>query len=257
MRTYEKPNPEKPELISPQKFVEEKNVTFVGTIKDAGINYKKEEGILSPKTFFVIVSGGEKREKKYFQIILNKDKFGRIKIEFIADPQKLNPDGLLETALYRQMRCKSSQEDAPDKIFIVSDVDHFYDELVRIKPECEEADFSLIISNLCFEIWLYYGKFSNKPTDFDVPDNYLKISQSFKTYLDKKVKGGVNPGHAIFDIFDAIKNAKDNYEEDINCIPKLFSTNMFLLAEDILPLIETELKELISENEEKSRLYKK
>ena len=250
MRTYEKPNPEKPALFSPQKFVDEKAVPFVEPIKNAGKNYQKAEGILSPKTFFVIVSGGEKTERKYFQIISNKDNFGRIKIEFIADPKQLNPDGLLETAISKQERYKTSQEDTPDKIFIVSDVDHFYNDLVRIKPKCEKADISLIINNSCFEIWLYYGKFNNKPVDFVIPADYLKISRYFKTYLNRKVKGGVNPMYAIFDILVATQNAKNNYEKDANSIPKLFSTNMFLLAEDILPLIDIELKKLICKNDQ-------
>ena len=164
--------------------------------------------------------------------------------EFIADKKQLNPDGMLETALLKQQHYKSSQTDIPDKMFIVSDVDHFYNDLLRIKPKCENSDISLIISNSCFEIWLYYGKFSDKPSDFVIPDNHLKISQFFKTYLGDKVKGGANPKDAIFDIFVAIKNAKDNYEEDDYCLPKLFSTNMFLLAEDILPLIDKELMKM-------------
>jgi hypothetical protein len=48
-----------------------------------------------------------------------------------------------------------------------------------------------------------------------------------------------------------IKNAQIHYEEDENGIPKLFSTNMFALAEEILPLIDSELKKVIAENEQK------
>ena len=251
MRMYEKSNPEKPEFISPQKFIEEMDVPFVGIIKDAGINYKKEEGVLSPKTFFAIVSGGEEREKDYFQMISKKDKFRRVKIEFIADTNQLYPDGLIETALYKQEQYKTSQEDEPDQIFIVSDVDHFYNDLVRIKPKCEKNDIPLIISNSCFEVWLYYGKFNSKPSDFDIPANYLKISQSFKTYLGSKVKGGVNPKYAIFDIFVAIQNAKDNYQEDKNGIPELFSTNMFQLAEELLFFIQDDLLKLIDEKKQR------
>ena len=242
MRHYEKSNPEKPEFISLQKIVEENDVSFAGQIRDAGINYKKEEGVFLPISFFVIVSGGEIREKNYFHKIRNKDKYRRIKIEFITDPTQLNPDGMLETALCKQERYESSHTDTPDKIFIVSDVDHFYNDLLRIKPECEKADISLIINNPCFEIWLYYGKINSKPIDFVIPDDKLKISQLFKTYLGTKVTGGVNPIKAIYDISVAIKNAKDNYKEDTKSIPKLFSTNMFLLAEDIMPLIDIELK---------------
>jgi hypothetical protein len=257
MRNYAKSNPEKTAFLKPEKNIEEKVVPLFVTIKDAGENYRKEEGILSPKSFYVIVSGGEVRERNYFQTISNQDNFGRIKIEFIADPKQLNPDGLLEIAKYKQEHYKTSQESAPDKIFIVSDVDHFYNDLIRIKPECRKNNILLIISNPCFEIWLHYGKFDNKPTDFTIPDDSLKISKSFKTYLGGKAKGGVNPKSAIFDVVIAIQNAKNNYKEDKNGIPTIFSTNVFLLAEKILPLIDSELKKIIAENELKNRLYSK
>ena len=211
-------------------------------IEDAEKNYKKEDGTSQPKSFFVIVSGGEVRERNYFQKISNQDNSGRIKIEFIADPKQLNPDGLLEIAKYKQEHYKTSQESTPDRIFIVSDIDHFYNDLVRISHECKEKDILLIISNPCFEIWLYYGKIPNKPTDFIIPEDHLKISKSFKTYLGEKVKGGINPKTAIFDVYEAIDNAKKNYEEDEKGIPKLFSTNMFVLAEELLPWIDSVLK---------------
>ena len=257
MRKYEKSNPEKPTLTPAQKSVGKKSVIRIESIKDAGINYRKEEGIRLPKSFFVIVSGGEKRERDYFKVISNQDKFGRIKIEFVADTKQLYPDGLFNTAKRKKERYESSQENVPDKIFIVSDVDHYYDDLIRIKPKCKKANIQLIISNSCFEIWLYYGKFSNKPTNFVIPADPLKISKSFKAYLDRNVKGGVNPKYAIFDIFAAIKNAKDNYDEDKKKIPTLFSTNMFLLAEELLPLIEDELKTVMDEIEQKNRSYQK
>lgn len=253
MRSYAKSNPEKDTIPRPEKTVVEKIEPLSEKIEDAGKNYKKEDGTLQPKSFFVIVSGGEVRERNYFQKISKQDNFGRIKIEFIADPKRLNPDGLLEIAKYKQEHYKTSQESTPDKIFIVSDIDHFYNDLVRISHECKEKDILLIISNPCFEIWLYYGKIPNKPTDFIIPEDHLKISKSFKTYLGKKVKGGVDPQKAIFDVREAIYNAKKNYEEDEKGIPKLFSTNMFVMVEEFLPLIKNELRKLIAQNNKKRK----
>lgn len=256
MICYKKTNPEKNPFVPQPKKQEDTDISMI-PIKDAGKNYKKEVGKLIPFSFLVIISGGEEREKDYFKIISNQERFKQIKIEFIADSQMLNPDGLLEVAKYKQEHYKTSQEAEPDKIFIVSDVDHFMVELLRIKPECEKLGVYLIISNSCFEIWLYYGKFNTKPTDFEIPDDTLKISKSFKKYLGGKVKGGVNPKKAIFDISVNIRNAKANYEEDKSGIPELYSTNMFVLAEHLLPLIEDELKTLIAENEEGIKSHKK
>jgi hypothetical protein len=252
MRSYEKSNPEKP-VLEQQAAKKEIDVAEI-SIKDAGINYKKEDGILSPKSFFVIVSGGEKTERLYFKIISNQEKFGRIKIEFVADPNQLNPDGLLKTAKYKQEHYKSSQEDEPDKIFIVSDVDHFISELLRIKPKCEKLSIPLIISNSCFEVWLYYAYYSNSQIKaFPIPADKLKISKDFRQWMPKNI----NPAKAIFNIEQNIEFAKVNYEEDENGIPKLFSTNMFVLAESFLPLVKDEMAVIIAENEQKKLSYKK
>jgi hypothetical protein len=247
MRSYEKSNPEKP-VSEPKQPKTAGKASSVISIKDAGLHYRKVEGIRMPFSFLVIVSGGEVREKNYFKIISEQNKFKQIKIEFVADPMQLNPVGLLEIAKYKQNHYKESQEDVPDKIYIVADVDDFMEELLKIKPECVSVDISLIISNSCFEVWLYYGKFSKKPVDFIIPQDSSKISKSFKTYLGNKVKGGVDPRKAIFDVVTNMENAEANYQEDKNGIPVLFSTNMFLLAESLLPFIHDELKKLIDKN---------
>jgi hypothetical protein len=244
MRSYEKPNPEKPVVE-----IEPREVGLDDAppprIKDAGQNYRKEEGTREPFTFIVIVAGGEKREKAYFAWISNREKFRRIKIEFIADSTmnkgEGNPYRLLEVARCRQEHYATSRADEPDEIFIVSDVDEFMESLLRIKPECEHSNIRLIISNSCFEVWLYYGKFADRPDDFPVPSDVSKISQAFKTYLGEKARGGVDPRKAIFDVHENIENAKANYTEDANGIPELFSTNMFVLAEVLLPFIQEEL----------------
>ena len=108
---YEKLNPEKTASMSLQKPVVENFVSIEEPIEDVEDNYKKKEGLLSPKSFFVIISGGEKRERQYFQLFSNIDNFGRIKIQFLADPKQLYPDGLLEMAISKQERYKTSQED--------------------------------------------------------------------------------------------------------------------------------------------------
>ena len=252
MRSYEKSNSEKPVAEPRRQKTTVGKDPVAASIKDAGQNYRKEAGKLLPKSFFVIVSGGEKREKDYFKSKIIST-FKQIKIKFIAKSDEGNPERLLELAKDEQNRYKTSQEDEPDKIFIVSDVDHFMNKLLKIKSECTNLDISLIISNSCFEVWLYYGKFNNKPVDFKIPADAKEISQSFKTYLNSKVKGGIDPRKAIFDIRENIKNAKDNYSEDINGIPELFSTNMFLLAEALLPLIQDDLDILKAENTQQKK----
>ena len=260
-RTYSKVSLEKELKPQLQKKVIEVNVVPIQTIDQPAESYIKSETEIPPKTFLVIVSGGEVREKDYFKIVSNHDVFKRVKLEFIADPYKLSPDGLFEVAKYKKNRFGTSKNtDAePDKYYLISDVDHFKNELIRIKPKCKKEDFILIISNSCFEIWLYYAYCVTIP-NFPLPSDPLKISGKFKGWLPSVIPGGVKPKKAILNIYINIDNAKMNYSEDSDCIPVLFSTNMFLLAEELLPLIEPELTNMIEENkriEEKFRDRKK
>ena len=242
MRKYTKEAPKKePSGSSSQK---QKSVVSDDFIESKALSegYSKAEGWRIPKTFYVLISGGEKREKDYFKMLLLGDKFRRIKLSFVVDAKRLYPEGLLQIALdKKEYYATSSQEDAPDHFFIISDIDHFYNDLVRIQPLCSKEHIDLIMSNPCFEIWLYYGKEKEPPNDFVAPTEQLKISQAFKTYLGTKVKGGVNPKKALFDIKLAIEHAEEHYKEDDKGIPKLFSTNMFVLASQLLPLIDEEL----------------
>lgn len=246
-RTYSKGSPER-ELLPKQKNVTVEVLQV--PIKDIQLSeYQKPDIEEMPKTFFSIISGGEVREKDYFKFISVQDKFKRIKLEFIADPLKLSPDGMYELAKYRRTRYTTSQnEDAePDKIYLISDVDHFINELIRIKPKCENESFHLIISNSCFEVWLYYAYHDEIP-NFPLPTNPLKISSKFKGWLPSVIPGGIKPQKAILSIYPNIENARKNYRDDENGIPLLFSTNMYLLAEDLLPLIEPELTNMIEES---------
>jgi len=257
LRTYTKTNPERetrPSAIG--KRLENDKGSHSGDIS-APVGYQKGEGKQLPKSFWIIVSGGEKRERTYFNILLKGDSFKRIKLDFIADKNRLNPDGMLETAIELKKRFASSatEDEEPDRYYLISDVDHFYNDLVRISPICEAEDFNLIISNSCFEVWLYYAYFNVIPA-FPIPANYLKISWKFKGWLHGIVPGGVQTNKAILNIRQNISNAKVQFELDENKIPKLFSTSMYKLAEDLLPFIDMEINQMIEglkENERKGK----
>ncbi len=256
-RTYSKGNPEK-ELLPQQKkkIVEvETQQVPISDIQIAG--YQKTDIEKMPKAFFIIISGGEDREKDYFKIISFQDKFKRIKLEFIADPLKLSPDGMFELAEYKKARYTTSlnRDAEPDKIYLISDVDHFMNELLKIKPKCESEGFNLIISNSCFEVWLYYAYHDSIP-GFQLPLDPLKISSKFKGWLPSVIRGGIKTTKAILNIYINIDNAKINYKEDENGIPVLFSTNMYLLAEDLLPLIEPELTNMIDDNKKNEEKFR-
>jgi hypothetical protein len=258
LRTYSKSNPEK-ELLPPQVLMPiDAESVGVSSIKNLADGFQKQDLEIMPKAFFILISGGEAREKDYFRIISSHDKFERIKIDFIADPLKLSPCGMFEVAQYKKARYNSSKNtDAePDRIYLISDVDHYIAELLQIRPKCIKEGFSLIISNSCFEVWLYYAYCDSLP-NFTIPSNYLTISSKFEGWLLRAIRGGVKTTRAILSIGQNIEHAKKNYKEDINGIPELFSTNMFELAQDLLPLIEPELTALIEENKMNEAKYRR
>ncbi|MBB3187795.1 RloB family protein [Microbacter margulisiae] len=249
LRTYSKGNLEKELLPQQKRKTVETEAQVTSVVEAQPSAYQKPDLEEMPKAFFVLISGGEDREKDYFKIISSHDKFKRIKLEFIVDPQKLSPDGMFEIAEYKKARYNSSKnrDEEPDKIYLISDVDHFITELLRIKPKCLKEGFSLIISNSCFEVWLYYAYCDSLP-NFTIPSDSLKISSKFKGWLPSAIRGGVKTTRAILNVYQNIEHAKKNYKEDANGIPELFSTNMFELAEHLLPLIEPELTDFIEEN---------
>jgi hypothetical protein len=244
----------------PQR-IQEKSFTKVPEeavfLKDSSV-YLKPDKEIPAKTFVVIISGGEEREKKYFKIISNKEKFPRIKIEFIADPTNLTPLGMFEIAKFKKERYLSSQNkeiDAPDNIYLVSDVDEFRKELLEIIPKCKNEGLHLSISNPCFEIWLYFAFQPDLPA-FPIPERLETISWKLKEWLPSVIKGGINPTKAIFSIQENIRNAQLNYAEDEQGIPQLFATNLFELAKEIYPHIEEEITKMKDENKKREEKYR-
>ncbi len=205
--------------------------------------YSKGEAIIEPEAFFVVFSNGEVREKNYFSWMMRN--CPRLKLEFEGIPQ--SPDDLLVKAVEKKEEyAKTASEMYPDKYYAVTDVDHFYNDIVRSQDDYVANGIQLVISNPCFEVWLYYSKRDDMFDGFLMPDNLLKLSQEVKHFLNQKIPGGCNPKRAVFDIKDNISNARLHYAEDCNGVPVVFTTNMFVLAEDLLPHIEIELERQIS-----------
>lgn len=234
-------------------------ITSEGTSIPLIVGYNKEEGTIIP-SLFIIISGGVKREKQYFEIYNKKDynlnqKFPRIQVKFVSkDGKGLQPKQMLEEALKLKNSTTTTHE--KDRFYLVTDVDEFRDDLIMIKSKCRAENLRLVISNYCFEVWLYYGKHDTRPTlnqtkKYITPTNTSQCSKEFKRYLNELGSVGSEKA-AIYDIENAIKNAQRNYSEDLYGIPTRFSTNMFKLAKEILAILGDDL-EIYREEEEKKK----
>lgn len=240
-RYYQKGNPEK----EPLEAVADKNVTS-SAFNDVALSvsnsaYTKPEATLQPKAFLIVFSGGTEREKNYFYLIKhNPSLYPDIKVDFFAEPnfEKGGKPLITSFAISKVKEYRESASvDNPDSFWLLTDVDHFEQFLAEMRAECDENGIQLIISNSCFEVWLYYAEKADKCIGFDIPDDKNKISSAFKSWANTQIKGGLKPRKAILMIEQNIANARANYYEE-NGLPTLFSTQMFHLAEEMLPYVK-------------------
>lgn len=251
-RHYQKGNPE----IEPSKStLITKNAKVFNNdanVSDFKYIYTKPEASKLPRALFVVFAGGTEREKDYFRLInRNSELFPFVRIAFYADPN-FDEGGKPSIIRYAKEKTAEYKESASienaDSYFLLSDVDHFEQFLPSMKQDCIANDIELIISNSCFEVWLYYAEKNDRCVGFVIPDNKLNISSAFKKWANTQVKGGLKPTKSIFNIVQNIANAKKNYVEEKG-LPTLFSTQMFRLAEKMLPYVEDGLKQLKNEHD--------
>lgn len=133
-----------------------------------------------------------------------------------------------------------------DHIFFLTDLDSFRSELQSILADQKETPYQWIISNPCFEIWLYYSYFSDDPSEKLKKLLFLseeKRPNKLKTLNNKLLPGGIDPRKAFDEMETAIKNACTYWPgADKYNIPKLFGTQIYFLAEQIWSRIEKEFK---------------
>ena len=94
-------------------------------------------------------------------------------------------------------------------------------------------------SNPSFEIWLFYHFFAIKPVNSEV-ESY----STFKEYVNRVISGGFNFQKDQVKLKDAIVNSKANYDFTLVGTPELFSTEVYKLAEEILPFVRRPLERL-------------
>lgn len=204
--------------------------------------YAKQYPTVETEHLF-IVSGGEKKERDYFEALRASDS-RRLKIIFIS---KLN-QGLTPLQMYQVVKegieeeCFQDIEGklfhylSGDRIFMVTDVDHYRRELTTMLAR-QDQTFKWIISNPAFEIWLFYHYYADPSVLMeDWPADDKIRSQHLKTKLGKlrAHEGGLNASDALIKMPDATKNSESNYKEEFLGFPAEFSTQMHVVAHFIL-----------------------
>ena len=224
--------------------------------------YQKPEGVLSSNLVFVL-SGGEKKEKDFLRELIKQRRLHSLRVVFMSEkgqglqPYQMNAKWL---EIHKNgafvIEGQTFHLDAMDEVFLLSDVDEFYDQLVQIMKETSaECQGRWIISNPCFEIWLYYCYLSDPEHDLEqlIPLTVSERSQRLKSLGNILVPGGLNPCIAFERMNVGIENSEKYYCEDENAIPTLFATRMYEMARyliDTLNRYANEYDEFVKYKEE-------
>ena len=205
--------------------------------------YEKTDGVMS-YSIVCVISGGEKRERDFLKTLIRQKDLHSLRVAFISkEGQGLQPYQMQEQWEEIQntktiaIDNRTFQLDEMDKVFLLSDVDEFHGQLVKIlESHGEEDQGKWIISNPCFEIWLYYC-FCDKPLEDlanIIPLSPKQRSQELKHLGHNIVTGGLNGIKAFEHMQDGIAHSICHYAEDRNTIPVLFATQMHKMAQFLI-----------------------
>lgn len=202
-------------------------------------SYSKTDGVLSPHLVFVL-SGGEKRERDFLSKLIQQREIHSLRVVFMSENQQgLQPSQMQE--MWKEIQSAREFEANGqtyhlkdiDKVFLLSDVDEFYEQLKKIFNDNSDAEQGQwIVSNPCFEIWLYYCYLNNPENDLKSLklETVTKRSRELKRLLPKLIPGGIDPRKAFEQMVTGIDNSLEHYKVDENSIPVLFATQMHIMA---------------------------
>lgn len=188
---------------------------------------------------FAIACEGEKTEPQYFELFSYMSR--KIKVDIIdyeiaettdntIKNYKSAPKWVLDKAV---KYIETSGFIDEDTLWFVLDVDRWDKEQLRnIAQLCEDKpNWHVVLSNPCFEVWLYFHKKAN----IEVSGSHS--CRDFKHEISTFEKGGYHPLKFISDLEKAITNAEatDNHKD--HYYPEFKETKVYLLGKALLAKI--------------------
>lgn len=168
---------------------------------------------LLPKVLVVIIYIRSNPEmQQYFDTLRYNESSGRIQYIPIA-PNAFGSAQDLWAIIEALKNSYSSTAIAgqPDQLFVVGETEKYYDILAEIRPLCERENITLISFNPTFSVW------------YDA--------------IEPKGEGGLKAFRALIDIEAAAQITEKHYAPDQNGLPLPKTTNMYLLAKALVPLL--------------------
>lgn len=200
--------------------------------------YEKEAPSLEARKIYIFCEG-RRREYDYFNYFVGMDSRINIIVHQMEEEDNTTPSGVFQKA--EEFAGNINLEDI-DEVWLVFDRD--IDKLDSRKPQIQEIrsvcspreNWNIALSNPCFEVWLYYHSSSEVP-DFAG----LGISSNWKKHLGVSISGGFDTRKHPLLIETALRNSKSVHSTDEFNEPSVCSTEVYLLAESILPLVKEKL----------------
>ncbi|MCY1635771.1 RloB family protein [Marinifilum sp. D737] len=218
--------------------------------KKRGYKREPELALLRDYKLFAIACEGGKREPEYFKTFRYISP--RVAVDIIEDivsdsemtvvhDNKSAPKWVLDRAVKYIDKEGLSKE---DELWFVMDKDRWSESQLReIAMYCEEyPNWHIVISNPCFEVWLYFHKNKEKPNPT------ISSCNNFKNALSTFTPGGYHPLKYIPDFMQAIDNARENDTSEEFFIPNLKETKVYELGQVLIEFIGVSAFNIFIEN---------
>ena len=185
---------------------------------------------LLPKALVVIIYLRSNPEmQQYFDTLRYNESSGRIQYIPIAPNAFGSAQDLW--AIIENLKNSYSRTaiaGQPDQLFVVGETEKYYDILAEIRPLCERENITLISCNPTFSVW------------YDA--------------IQPQGEGGLKAFRALIDIEAAAQITEKHYATDQNGLPLPKTTNMYLLAKALVPLLSDflSLEYVSSEKEQRT-----
>ena len=234
--------------------------------KKRGYSRETTTKLLRDYKLFAIACEGAEREPQYFNTFEYAST--RVKVDVIKDSSddadgashnKSSPTWVLDRAV-KYIESQGLSEE--DQLYFVVDKDRWSREQLNILAEyCNRhSNWNLVISNPCFEVWLYFHFRNN------IEASTSTTCKHFKSEIASFEKGGYHPYTFIPNLLNAIDNAKSADKNPTHYFSEFKETKVYQLAEaliktiginDFNKFVNEVIPRLIQLNIKKARVSKK
>ena len=226
--------------------------TCIGNMIQRRRDYGKREPSRDAHKIYIVCEG-KGTEPNYFAFFEGLS--SNLQVITILPTKGTDPLKLLERA--KQILLDDSKKytidyKQRDTVWFVIDTDTWEKEgkIAPLRDFCSQQNmavaqvsaynaWNVAQSNPCFEIWLYYHFYENKPASDEV-DKFV----SLKEFVNNRISGGFDFEKDPARLEQAITNTRKNFSVDENDMPSLFASEIYQLGAEINAFVKNDVAKL-------------